>query len=90
MIDADSCQKCQIQLVQMTKKIVFSHFFTVCGENKRLEEAITTFIDYQEKGDEGRVSIQGVKSLFGVCIVFQRLGTGDTEWWQINLCLFAT
>jgi len=25
----------------------------MCGENKRLEEAITTVIDYQEKGDEG-------------------------------------
>ena len=26
-----------------------------------------------------RVSIQGVKSLWGDCIVFPRLGTGDTE-----------
>ena len=34
-------------------KIFFTILSTVCGENKRLEEAITTFIDYQEKGDEG-------------------------------------
>ena len=25
----------------------------MCGDNKRLEEAINTFIDYEEKGDEG-------------------------------------
>ena len=37
-----------------------------------------------------RVSIQGVKSLWGDRIVFPRLGTGDTDRWQINLCLCAT
>ena len=31
-----------------------------------------------------RVSIQGVKSLYGDCIVFPRLGTGDTDRWRIN------
>ena len=36
-----------------SNKQEFSFLFVVCGENKRLEEAITTFIDYQEKGDEG-------------------------------------
>ena len=38
----------------------------------------------------GRVSIQGVKSLWGDRVVFPRLGTGNTDRWQINLCLCAT
>ena len=33
----------------------------------------------------GRVSIQGVKSLWGDRIVFPRLGTRDTDRWHINL-----
>ena len=37
-----------------------------------------------------RVSIQGVKSLWGDCVVFPRLGTGDTDRWRINKGLFAT
>ena len=32
-----------------------------------------------------RVSIQGVKSLWGDHVVFPRLGTGTTEGWRINL-----
>ena len=32
---------------------IFQFLFIVCGENKKLEEAISTFIDFQEKGDEG-------------------------------------
>ena len=28
-----------------------------------------------------RVSIQGVKSLWGDCVIFPRLGTGDTDRW---------
>ena len=32
----------------------------------------------------GRVSIQGVKSLWGDYVVFPRLGTKDTNRWGIN------
>ena len=38
----------------------------------------------------GRVSIQGVKSLWGDCVDFPRLGTGDTDRWRINLLLCVT
>ena len=37
-----------------------------------------------------RVSIQGVKSIWGDCVVFLRLGTRDANRWHINLCLCAT
>ena len=37
-----------------------------------------------------RVSIQGVKSLWGDCFIFPRLGTGDTDRWCISKGLFAT
>ena len=42
------------------------------------------------RGCPGRVSIQGVKSLLGYCVVFPRLGPGETDRWQINFCLCAT
>ena len=32
----------------------------------------------------GRVSIQGVKALWGNRVVFPRLGTGDTDRWLIH------
>ena len=38
----------------------------------------------------GRVSIQGVKSLWGDRFVFPRLGTGDTDRGRINKGLFTT
>ena len=38
----------------------------------------------------GRVSIQGVKSLWGDHVVFPRLDTGDTDRWRINKGLYAT
>ena len=38
----------------------------------------------------GRVSIQGVKSLWGDHVVFPRLVTGDTDRWRINKGLCAT
>ena len=37
-----------------------------------------------------RVSIQGVKSLWGDRLTFLRLGTGDTDRWCINKGLFST
>ena len=43
-----------------------------------------------EEADGLGISIQGVKSLGGDRVVFPRLGTGDTDKWQINLCLCAT
>ena len=33
---------------------------------------------------EVKVSIQGVKSLWGDCVVFPRLGTAETDRWHIN------
>ena len=58
----------------------------------------TTKVDMGERGDgwnkianvSVRVSIQGVKSLWGDHIVFPRLGAGDTDRWPINLCLCTT
>ena len=37
-----------------------------------------------------KVSVQGVKSLWGDCSVFPRLGTRDTDRWRIILPLCAT
>ena len=54
--------------------ISFTFLLTVCGENKRLEEAITTFIDYQEKGDEGlctNVPISDRQSFPRICSKFE-------------------
>ena len=42
------------------------------------------------RGCPGRVSIQGVKLLWGDPVVFPRLGTWDTDRWRINECLFVT
>ena len=53
---------------------------------KELGQAVQQFLDRHE----GRVSIQGVKSLRWVPVVFPRLGPGDTDRWRINLCLSAT
>ena len=43
-----------------------------------------------KKKKKNRVSIQGVKSLWGDGVVFLRLGTGDTDRWQITLCICTT
>ena len=53
---------------------------------KELGQAVQQFLDRHE----GRVSIQGVKSLWGYRVVFPRLGIGDTDRWRINKGLSAT
>ena len=51
----------------------------------RDRKAILLVIAVVELTNQGRVSIQGVKSLWGDGVVFPRLGAGDTDRWQINL-----
>ena len=50
----------------------------------RDRKAILLVIAVVELPNQGRVSIQGVKSLWGDRVVFPRLRTGDTNRWGIN------
>ena len=62
------------KIIHICKYIdIFCHFDIVIAE-----ETTSGF-------GRARVSVQGVKSLWGNCVVFRRLGTGDTDRWHINL-----
>ena len=68
--------------------------FESCEEKLR-ETRLTRFFELDKSftcagGNKGKVSVQGAKSLWGVCSVFPRLGTGDTDRRCINKGLFAT
>ena len=55
----------------------------------RYSVIVSLYCSYKPKSScpRHRVSIKGVKSLWGDYNVFPRLGTGDTDRWRINFCL---
>ena len=65
----------------LAKKLPNQHHFCLIFHLKRIRGSLSC---------SPKVSVQGFKSLWGNRVVFPRLGTGDTDRWQINLCLYAT
>ena len=68
--------------------------FESCEEKLR-ETRLTRFFELDKSftcagGNKGKVSVQGAKSLWGVCSVFPRLGTRDTDRWHIKEGLCTT
>ena len=80
--------------LRSNKQPVIFFSFTKEFTHLDIEKAQSTTLNFQRIVDrtksrfswlKPRVSIQGVKSLWGDRVVFLRLGTGDTDMWRINL-----